>query len=96
MSRQIRIYATAGIALLFAAISLLKRLVKDSELILMSKRGKEYSIQGINLKASVFYWMEVPCYVIMIIFTMIFHYDCPSPSVWQWLIGIIGLFLRYI
>ena len=93
MSRQIRIYATAGIALLFAAISLLKRLVKDSELILMSKRGKEYSIQGI--KAGVFYWMEVPCYV-MIIFTMIFHYDCPSPSVWQWQIGIIGLFLRYI
>ena len=60
----------------------------------MSKHGKEYSIQGI--KASVFYWMEVPCYAMMIIFTMIFHYDCPSPSVWQWQIGIIGLVLRYI
>ena len=44
----------------------------------------------------VFGWIDIPCYLFISTFTLIFHYDCPCPPVWQWQIGIIGLFLAWI
>ena len=41
-------------------------------------------------------WTDVPSYVFIIIFALIFPYDCPCPPAWQWQIGIIGLFLAWI
>lgn len=75
---------------MFAIIRLLMRVGK--ELILMVKLQKKYF--G-NIHA-LFDWADVPSYVFIIIFAFIFPYDCPCPPVWQWQIGIIGLFLAWI
>ena len=41
-------------------------------------------------------WTDVPSYVFIIIFATIPYRDCPCPEVWQWQIGIIGLFLAWL
>ena len=74
----------------FAAIRLLMRLVK--ELLLMYRLGKKY----FTSTHVVLDWTDVPCYVLTITFAMIFHHGCPCPLVWQWQVGIIGLFLAWI
>ena len=43
-----------------------------------------------------FDWMDVPSYLLTIVFAMVFAYDCPCPQVWQWQVGIIGLFLAWL
>jgi hypothetical protein len=73
-----------------AGIRLLIRVVK--ELILMVKLHKKYFVNTHVL----FDWIDMPSYVLVITFAVIFPYDCPCLPVWQWQIGIIGLFLSWI
>lgn len=90
-SRRDGIYTAAAFTLLLAIMHLLFKLTKV--LILICKHGTKsfISSQIIN-----FDWIELPCYLFVIIFAMIFEYDCPCPPAWQWQIGIAGLFFVWI
>ena len=90
MSRQTGVKFTASMAIMFAAIRLLIRLVK--ELILMLKLREKYCTSF-----HLFEWVDVPCYVLSISFaSVIFTDNCPCPSTSDWQLGIAGLFLSWI
>ena len=76
--------------ILFAIIRLLMRVGK--EILVMIKLHKKYFF-SIHI---LFDWADVPSYVLVITFAVIFPYDCPCPPAWQWQIGIIGWFLAWI
>ena len=75
---------------MFAMIRLAIRILK--EVTLMCKLRMEYFTNVFVL----FDWMDVPSYLLTIVFAMVFAYDCPCPQVWQWQVGIIGLFLAWL
>ena len=76
--------------ILFATVRLLMRLGK--EMLLVCRLRKEY-FTSIHVLID---WADVPSYTLTIIFSIIFHYDCPCPQAWQWQVGIIGLFLSWL
>ena len=90
VSRQNGIKSAATLTILFATIRLLMRLFK--ELFLMCRLKKKY-FTSIHALLD---WIDIPSYVLTIVFSVIFHYECPCPEVWQWQIGIIGLFLAWL
>lgn len=88
--KQNGIQGIAITTIIFAMLCLLLTLGK--ELILMYKLGLKDFISTCTL----YDWMDIPSYMLVIIFVVIFPYDCPCPSVWQWQIGIISLLLSWI
>ena len=89
-SKQNGIKSAAAVTILFATVRLLMRLGR--ELLLVYRLRKKYFTSAHVL----FDWADVPSYTLIIIFSVIFHYDCPCPQVWQWQVGIVGLFLSWL
>ena len=40
-------------------------------------------------------WVEMPLFILTIIFASVFHSECLCPQEWQWQAGILALFLAW-
>ena len=63
-----------------------------------SKNGGDIKTNFIEWKYFTLFsnYVEVPMYILSIVFVCVFHHECWCPSRWQWQTGTVALFLAWI
>ena len=73
-----------------AAVTILTALVRlAAEIFQFVRHPLKYLLDWVN-------WLEIPLYLLSIIFTFVFATPCLCVYTWQWQIGVVAVFLGWI
>ena len=73
-----------------AAVTILTALLRLAiEIFQLFRHPLEYMLDWVN-------WLEIPLYLLSIIFTFVFATPCLCVYSWQWQIGVVAVFLGWI